>query len=699
MSNRFAIYYAAFASGCAVMALEVIGLGMLAPYFGTALFIQTNVIGIVLISLAIGYRLGGLWADTHPPERIRKYFPSEHGSIVGILLYASALWVGLIFPWRGPISSLVGWMISVNSLGSLAVTVLLFAFPCIALGMVLPYLIKRHTSSVTDSGQSSGMLYGLSAAGSIFGTFSIGLFILPHFQYAVALACIVVLLASGGILLLRKSWVHYAVITASCLILLLGFTPPDFVIYKNRFFSDGKIKSDMSAWTKLADLTSIFSRLQVYEGTDEKSNRPVRFLLVNGEVHSASFLDSNELVFAYAQYNRLGGHFNPAAKRALLIGGGAYSYANYFLTDTPLYDTEKVWKLDGKLYHNSKTITLPILFSYDPAKRAQRPTLVYTSDAEPVGRQIEGSLNHLEAYNQAPGNRVTVQEADILNTGFSSPTGYVHIHETNNDGTPGRVISSDIPVKGYLQRPRAIIGKSALISGENKNVTVQLDRNAKEGEVLYPMLHRDNGNGHFDEFLLDGYEQIEALDVVEIDPRTTQLSEKYFHLNRQDPRLRIFHEDGRTYLNRSKDTYDIIYLDAFQSFYGVPWQLTTVEATKHVYDLLNENGVVIANVPAALKGPYSGFFQAEFKTYQSVFPEVRAYAVTSPTEEETVQNIILVAFKNKETIRTSPNDNSDIDEQLAHRWYGSIDPHTPILTDDFAPTDYYSNTFINLHSF
>ena len=58
-----------------------------------------------------------------------------------------------------------------------------------------------------------------------------------------------------------------------------------------------------------------------------------------------------------------------------------------------------------------------------------------------------------------------------------------------------------------LNRPRTIVGKGALISGENKDITVTLDRPAKEGEVLYAMLHRDNGNGHFDEFLVDGYEQ------------------------------------------------------------------------------------------------------------------------------------------------------------------------------------------------
>lgn len=696
MFRSFAIYYAVFVSGVVIMALEVIGLGMLAPYFGTALLVSTNVIGIILISLAFGYRLGGIWADNHPPKLLQKFLSGEN--VVGLLLLITAFWIGLIFPWRGVVSNTIGWIISKNSLGSFFATTILFGFPCIILGMVLPYLVKIHIRVVAISGRLSSFFYGLSAMGSVFGTFSIGFFILPRFHYEGALVSIIVMLILGA-LLFNISWKYCASIGILSFVLLLSFTPPDFIFYKTPIFFDGRMESDKTEWKKIADKTSVFSRVQVYEGKEKKSQKPVRFMTVNGEIHSASYLDDNELVFAYARYNRLGGHFNPAARRALLIGGGAYSYANYFLTDTPLYDIEKIWKLDGNLYHNNKTITFPILLSSNPLKLKAERQLIYESPSKQTGRQTERLGNYLNANNQLPRDFVLVKEADILDTGFHDPKGYVHVHETKSDGTPGRIISTDIPLKEYLHRPRSIIGKSPLLSGKNKDVTIKLDRPAREGEVLYPMLHRDNNNGKFDNFLLDGYEQIEALDVVEIDPRTTALAEQYFHLNIQDPRLRIFHEDGRTYLNRSKEMYDIIYLDAFRSFYGVPWQLTTLEATKNIFRMLNTNGVLIANVPSALSGEYSKFFQAEFKTYKEVFPEVHAYAVSSPKEDTVVQNIILVAFKNKETVRKTLNDDQEINEQLTHRWLGQINPKTHILTDDFAPTDYYTNKFVNLHSF
>jgi MFS family permease len=688
MTQTFPLYYSVFIAAVAVMALEIIGLGMLAPYFGTALIVQTNVIGIVLTSLAVGYRLGGARADRGVGMRE-----------LSLLLLTSALWVGVVFPFRDVVSSYIGSHIASVALGSLLAAGALFSFPSVILGMVLPYAIKIHTLEIALSGRSTGVLYALSTIGSIFGTLAVAFFLLPRAQYAGSLLVITGVLLVGAFLSRREKRLWVVGVATLSLLLLMFIPIPEFAFHKSLIFSEGKIKSNVTEWKRLAEETGVFSRLQVYEGTELASHRPLRFLMVNGEVHSATYLDSNELVFNYALYNRLGGHFNPAAKKALLIGGGAYSYANYFLTDTPLYDREKVWQLENRLYHNNKTVSLPVLFSNDVTRREGKRTLVYVSSSTPVGGQTEGEHNHIEVDNQAPSETVLVRRADIRETGFPDHAGYVHVHETNDDGTTGRIVSDDIPLDGSLERPRTIIGKGSLLRGENTDVLVPLERPAKEGEVLYAMLHRDNGNGHFDDFLVDGYEQIEALDVVEIDPRTTRLAETYFHLNREDPRLRIFHEDGRTFINRSQEKYDIIYIDAFRSFYAVPWQLTTIEATRKLFELMNEDGVLVANVPAALGGRYSGFFHAELKTYQAVFPEVRVYASFSPNDEFNPQNIIMVAFKSKTNIRETLNDDSEINKQLSHQWFGEVHADAPVLTDDYAPTDYFTGKFANIHTF
>ncbi len=72
------------------------------------------------------------------------------------------------------------------------------------------------------------------------------------------------------------------------------------------------------------------------------------------------------------------------------------------------------------------------------------------------------------------GKTVTVARVLLENPG------YVIIHE-DNQGNPG-----------------AIIGTSALLpAGESLDVVVNLIRASKDGEVLYAMLHTDDGDGKF----------------------------------------------------------------------------------------------------------------------------------------------------------------------------------------------------------
>jgi len=681
------LHYIVVTSAAALMAIEVAGLGILSNYFSSALQVSTNIIGVVLIATALGYLYGGRRADD-----------SANAGELSLMILLVAAWIGIALANHAFIAAFIGTSLSSVAVGSFLAATALFALPTFFLAAILPYAIKLHVQNVENSGASSGILYGLSTFGGILGTVLFGVILLPLLQYGGTFSVLIVALMFGAFIF-GASW-KYILISAPIHIFLLISAPlASIEFHKTPIFTDGFFESDHTQWVKLADTTSIFSRIQVHEGTDKSTGEAVRFMTVNGGVHSAGYLEKNDLIFEYAKYNRLGGHFNPAAKHALLIGGGSYSYANYFLTDTPLYDIDRVWELNNEHYHNKKTISLPFLFSSNAVKRAKERILTFVSDKEPVGRQIEGEHNHLEVVNQKDFAAVHIDRADILDTGFPEPKGYVHIHETLPDGKPGRVISNDAPLAESLQYPRNIIATSTLLSDENTNITIPLHRAAKEGEVMFAMLHRDNGNEHFDDFLVDGYEQIESLDVVEIDPRATALSEKYFGLNRADPRLRIFHEDARTYLNRTKDTYDIIYMDAFRSFYGVPWQLTTREATQKVFDALNENGVVVANVPGALSGPYSKLVQAEIATYRAIFPEVRIYATVSPEEETRVQNIILVGFKNTDSIRETPSDDHEINHQLSNRWFGEIDIATKILTDDFAPTDFYTGSFINIHLF
>lgn len=177
------------------------------------------------------------------------------------------------------------------------------------------------------------------------------------------------------------------------------------------------------------------------------------------------------------------------------------------------------------------------------------------------------------------------------------------------------------------------------------------------------------------------------IDVIEIDPKVTELAKKYFKL-KEDPRLTIYHEDGRVYLNKTQEKYDVIFGDAFSSHYSLPYQLTTKEAIQKEYDVLNDGGVVVLNIISAIEGARGEFLRAEYATYKNIFPQVYLFPVRNLHDENVVQNIMLVALKSKKSPEFA-SVSSKLNEYLKHLWRKEVGSDMPILTDDYAPLDYY----------
>jgi spermidine synthase len=182
------------------------------------------------------------------------------------------------------------------------------------------------------------------------------------------------------------------------------------------------------------------------------------------------------------------------------------------------------------------------------------------------------------------------------------------------------------------------------------------------------------------------------LDVVELDPGQTLLAKKFFHL-KEDRRLAIYHEDGRTFLNRIRKKYDAIFMDAFKSLYSIPPHLTTREAVLKMYNLLNDDGILLANIISSIDGKTGRFARAEYRTYKQVFPQVMLYPVQHPEDPQKSQNIILIALK-KPAVRNVRCNDPVLAEYLKHRWTLEVPEDVPILTDDYAPVDRYAASVI-----
>lgn len=184
-----------------------------------------------------------------------------------------------------------------------------------------------------------------------------------------------------------------------------------------------------------------------------------------------------------------------------------------------------------------------------------------------------------------------------------------------------------------------------------------------------------------------------TMDVVEIDPGVTEIAKKYFFLQ-DNPRLKIFHEDARVYLNRTNTKYDVIFWDAFTSWFSVPYQLTTKEAIQKQFDVLTDSGIVILNLASSLDGDTWQFLRSEYFTFKEVFPQVYLFPTVNRENGKLMQNIILIALKSHDVPKFI-SDDKKLGALLQTVLTWSITDDLPRITDDFAPVDYYMSKLLN----
>ena len=189
------------------------------------------------------------------------------------------------------------------------------------------------------------------------------------------------------------------------------------------------------------------------------------------------------------------------------------------------------------------------------------------------------------------------------------------------------------------------------------------------------------------------------IDAVEIDPEVVDVAYKYFELPR-DPRLNVEVEDGRRYLTKNDERWDVIVVDAFYSD-SIPFHLATREFLELAQSRLAPGGLVVTNIIGAVKGPDSRLFRSMLRTYRSQFPTIAIHPVldTGGDDLEAIRNIILVAgegaapskqflLERWAELRKSAPGAPDLDDAIEGRVDAPIaTTDVPVLTDDYAPTD------------
>jgi spermidine synthase len=183
------------------------------------------------------------------------------------------------------------------------------------------------------------------------------------------------------------------------------------------------------------------------------------------------------------------------------------------------------------------------------------------------------------------------------------------------------------------------------------------------------------------------------IDVVELDPGVIAAAKKYFGLRETD-KVHFIESDGRVYLNRHKDSYDLILLDAFREL-GVPFHMLTREFYELVSAHLAPGGAVASNVVANTR-----LYVSTLITLHAVFPTVDVYPAWSepnqtqaiavalsaprPTSEGLMQRAL--ALQNEHHFRYP------LPALVGKRVTELYSKGAEVLTDDFAPADLYRVT-------
>ena len=196
----------AFCAGFAIMCVELLGGRMLAPFFGSSVYVWGSIITVFMLALSLGYLGGG---------RYSLYCPSLN-KFAGIFIAAALSLVPMIL-FSESIFEFVFERLEDPRYGSLVASSFVFLIPSIVMGMIAPYSVRILTVSAYSSGQTAGFLYFVSTLGSAAGT------IMTSFYFVLWMEVNQILWLTFSILLV-----------AGCIALLVSFLDKNKQNYLNQ---------------------------------------------------------------------------------------------------------------------------------------------------------------------------------------------------------------------------------------------------------------------------------------------------------------------------------------------------------------------------------------------------------------------------------------------------------------------------------
>ena len=324
---QFLLNVVVFVSGAVLMGLEIVGSRVLAPYFGSSIFVWGSLISVVMTALSVGYYWGG-WLSAREPSYARLLILL---CIPGILIF----FLPFIYPTVNEWVASVDFGIRLNPLIASSIT---FLLPGIFLGTISPYVIRLAATQLSTVGSTAGTLYAVSTCGSIFGTLMTAFYLIPlmgvsniiHFL-GVILVCLSLVLVP--LIKVKKVSMARAVTTLSVIMgcITMPWTP---VIW-------ARMKT-------LLEKDTFYHRIRIEEDDE------ARYMYFDRTLQSAMNLkDPTALRLIYSRYTSIGLAFRPDAKKILIIGLGGGSIPKKLQKEFPSLEVDVV-EIDPEVIQMAK---------------------------------------------------------------------------------------------------------------------------------------------------------------------------------------------------------------------------------------------------------------------------------------------------------------------------------------------------------
>lgn len=299
-------------SGASILSVEILGTRVLAPFYGSSIFLWSALITVTLAALSAGYALGGRIADRRATM-----------SGLGVILASGGILLTLVPLIKGPVISLLE-PLGLRATVLIATTIMFFP-SLMVLGMVSPYSVKLRTSSLDEVGRAAGNLYAVSTLASVAGALLTGFILIPEVGVSRLMIIIGILLfvSSGFAFLSGRRGLKEKV---SVLVILLALTAVSLLVMPGGPRATG-------------DADFLAHRHSPYAEVSVLKYRQARFLLIDGAIHTFTDDESNRNLFQYVNVMGIPRMMFWKSGRMLLIGLGGGAIARHY--------SEYGWEVDG----------------------------------------------------------------------------------------------------------------------------------------------------------------------------------------------------------------------------------------------------------------------------------------------------------------------------------------------------------------